>query len=692
TGTISVLNQNQYTPPPVTYACINQLLTPNLHITTQGATGIGSPTNLPPGLSASFVGNDVVISGTPTAAGTYNYSIPLTGGCGSVSVTGSIEVITVNSYTGNTNISACINTPFTDSLQIIGATGIGSPTGLPSGVNALYNNGYVYIQGTATSAGTYNYTIPLTGGCGSVSISGVITIIPENTIQLISQPLTDYQFICEGQSILTIIYQITGTTSYSITGLPNGTNAVFDYGTQQITISGTPLSSGTYPYTISLNGGCGNIAASGTITVYSNPTPQATANSPVCEGGTLVLNVNVTGTPTNYQWIHPNGSLLSTNASYSLNNIILADTGYYYIDVTNGFVCTQRDSVYVTVVSPLDPVINLISLSPLCENDGFSFTVNGISGAQFQWVSPGGTIYNNQHPSIINSTLNDEGYWVITVDNGCVVNDSIYVNIEELPDISFSGSSAICPNEDIILTAEGGVSYQWIGPNGFNDNDSIITIINPTSSSFGWYSVTVQGVNGCISQDSILISSVTVNIEALPDTSVTDPSTSVTVAVTNNDTFTQTTVSIVNGPQHGTATVVNNQIVYSPNAGFAGNDTIVYVICDANCALACDTTWLRIYVYADVMVPELVTPNGDGSNDTWVINGLDKYPDHEVIIMNRWGDKIFVAKPYNNDWNGQTNVGILMGNEGKTTDGTYFYIINLSKDSEPLKGFLELRK
>ena len=70
---------------------VNTALTPITHLTT-GATGIGSATGLPSGVSASWASNTITISGTPTTAGTYNYNIPLTGGCGSASATGTITV------------------------------------------------------------------------------------------------------------------------------------------------------------------------------------------------------------------------------------------------------------------------------------------------------------------------------------------------------------------------------------------------------------------------------------------------------------------------------------------------------------------------------------------------------------------------------------------------------------------------
>jgi uncharacterized protein (TIGR02145 family) len=72
----------------------------NITISTTGATGIGAATGLPAGVTASWSNNVITISGTPTATGSFTYTIPLTGGCGSVNATGTI---TVTAFTCATN-------------------------------------------------------------------------------------------------------------------------------------------------------------------------------------------------------------------------------------------------------------------------------------------------------------------------------------------------------------------------------------------------------------------------------------------------------------------------------------------------------------------------------------------------------------------------------------------------------------
>ncbi|GGF18232.1 hypothetical protein GCM10011339_02690 [Echinicola rosea] len=64
-----------------------------------------------------------------------------------------------------------------------------------------------------------------------------------------------------------------------------------------------------------------------------------------------------------------------------------------------------------------------------------------------------------------------------------------------------------------------------------------------------------------------------------------------------------------------------------------------------------------------VTIPNVFSPNGDGINDTWEIEGLTElYPDNEIIVVNRWGGEVFKTSNYNNDWDG-----------GSLDEGTYYY-------------------
>ena len=86
-----------------------------------------------------------------------------------------------------------------------------------------------------------------------------------------------------------------------------------------------------------------------------------------------------------------------------------------------------------------------------------------------------------------------------------------------------------------------------------------------------------------------------------------------------------------------------------------------------------------------LFIPTLFTPNGDGIHDTWLIDGLDLYPDILVQVFNRWGQLLFESKGYSDPWDGTYN-----GNE--LPIGVYYYVIDLNNDTEPLNGPITIKR
>jgi hypothetical protein len=236
-GTITVPALNTVGTASATPSlCINRPLTAVTHATT-GATGIGTASGLPSGVTASWASNTITISGTPTALGTFNYSIPLTGGCGSVNATGTITVTSNNSVSAaSSEPSLCVNTALTAITHTtMGASGIGTPTGLPAGVSASWASNTVTISGTPMESGVFSYSIPLTGGCGSATATGTITVTPENTVSAASSTPT----LCINTDLTAITHTTTGATGIgTASGLPAGVSASWISNT--VTISGRP--------------------------------------------------------------------------------------------------------------------------------------------------------------------------------------------------------------------------------------------------------------------------------------------------------------------------------------------------------------------------------------------------------------------------------------------------------------------
>ena len=90
-------------------------------------------------------------------------------------------------------------------------------------------------------------------------------------------------------------------------------------------------------------------------------------------------------------------------------------------------------------------------------------------------------------------------------------------------------------------------------------------------------------------------------------------------------------------------------------------------------------------------IPEGFSPNGDGINDLFVIKGLDNYPKNSIVIFNRWGDKVYQANPYLNNWDGTCTMGLRYGGD-QLPIATYFYVLDLGNGTAIYKGTIYLNR
>ncbi|MDQ3048505.1 MAG: gliding motility-associated C-terminal domain-containing protein [Bacteroidota bacterium] len=115
--------------------------------------------------------------------------------------------------------------------------------------------------------------------------------------------------------------------------------------------------------------------------------------------------------------------------------------------------------------------------------------------------------------------------------------------------------------------------------------------------------------------------------------------------------------------------------------------TYVYLVSDGNFSITDSVVITEDSVDCgeQLIIYSGVTPNGDGNNDTWQIDGITNFESNSVWIYNRWGDISWQAKDYDNVtvvWDGKNSAGTPM------LDATYFYLIEVG--GKTYKGWVEL--
>lgn len=90
-------------------------------------------------------------------------------------------------------------------------------------------------------------------------------------------------------------------------------------------------------------------------------------------------------------------------------------------------------------------------------------------------------------------------------------------------------------------------------------------------------------------------------------------------------------------------------------------------------------------------LPDAFSPNGDGINDTYNIQGITVFPGNKFSVFNRWGIVVFEATDYTNNWDGTSAVLGGLGGENLPV-GTYFYVLDLGNGGTPLSGFIYLNR
>ena len=309
---------------------------------------------------------------------------------------------------------------------------------------------------------------------------------------------------------------------------------------------------------------------------------------------------------------------------------------------------------------------------------------------EYQWsvVSGSATVTN---PTDAQTNVDGAGTFELLVtntSNNCTSTSSVTVEaVVDLDDASLQPDTTIC-EEDYILTANlpTGAEGTWTTSSGAE----ILDPTDPASSVMGLetgdniFTWTLTAPNCPDYSTASVVITVPSGPTAFNDiATVPEDVDAITISTLNNDmpgnnfNYTITTDPLLG--QVDSIDAANGIIFYSIKPGQFGATSLVYKICDEDCVTLCDEATVNIEIERrtiDVKNPNGITMNDDGVNDALVFfqleNNPEAYENNELIIFNRWGDIVYEAAPYNNDWKG-TNTD---GNE--LPEGTYYYILRLS--------------
>ena len=287
--------------------------------------------------------------------------------------------------------------------------------------------------------------------------------------------------------------------------------------------------------------------------------------------------------------------------------------------------------------------------------------------------------------------------WILS-NAGCgeFSTDDVMVNVVENYETAFAGDDfANCGDGGTPLNAE--TSLTGIGT--WTSDEPEIVFVDPNDPQTiaqglqtGFYTFTWTLDNGAcgVTSDEVEVE-YELAPEAIDDEYSVNYSSSANFNVLGNDLFEgPVTVSILVEPLNGNVENLGNGVLeYTANSSFTGTDEFTYQICSQICEDVCSAALVSLRIGDDVecVAPTIFTPNNDGINDAFIVPCLStgNYPQNSVSIYNQWGDEVFHASPYQNDWQGTYDGQDLPA-------GTYYFVVKYNTDQPPASGFLVLER
>jgi gliding motility-associated-like protein len=578
-----------------------------------------------------------------------------------------------------------------------------SPVYTPSQNDII--DGFVYLLLNATSASP----------CAAVTDTMILTIMHQANNVFAGNDAT----ICETDTYF--IGDATENNASSLLWTTSGTGTFDNTALLHPVYSPSPadIAMGSVVLTMTASSAAPCISVSDNMTLSFSLHASSTAGPDdiVCEGLSYILSGATANNASGYVW-STNGSGTFTDPS-----VLNAEYNPSAADILNGQIvltltalsvapCGNAPSDAMTLTISHKPVINAGPDTAICQNASyFVDEATALYSTSLFWTTNGtGTVLNGTtlNPTYIPGpgetgavmmTMNAVSSFVCGSDT---TTDFMYLTIKQSVVANAGQDTSIFANNSVALHGSatfgsGAYSYNWQPANLviFENTDHPVTEALSATTVF---TVTVTDlVTGCQDMDSVVVTVNGINLPpvAVDDYDTTEYETCLTFPVLLNDfdpENTALTVSLCGPPLHGLVVInSDNTLTYCPYKEFNGDDTLCYRICDhgspVNCAQA--TVYIHVkpqFTLDDLVIYNAVSPNGDGDNDVWIIDGIQFFPDNEVTIFNRWGDEVANYTHYNNK-----DIAWDATYKGKTVpDGTYYYILDI-KNKKKFAGWVYVK-
>ena len=453
------------------------------------------------------------------------------------------------------------------------------------------------------------------------------------------------------------------------------------------------------------NNGC---SSSATTTVAENTqAPTAISGNDAhidCNNVVAILDGSFSTSGPGYSafWTTLDGNVLSGENTFAAT----VNSGGTYeltvVDDSNGCSATDISLVTIDTISPfadagMDQVQSCFNTQLILDGNASS------SGAvyTYEWTTTNGNIQNGGNT--LTPQVNEPGTYLLLITNtinGCISSDNTIIILDEdLMDADAGADENICENLfqlnanlpdnntgvwtsfGSVVVAEPSLNNTMASSLAGGTNQFIWTLSTPDCPEYSSDTIIVTVEDVPVANGDMITIPYGEN-PALLDLTSNDG----ILTVSGFDIEISTTSSV------GSLTEIpDSQFEFSYPNGFFGMVEFDYVLCNEFCPDFCDTANVQLNIQdqiridTTVQIPNGITPNDDGINDTFVFPILEDnpsaFPDNEIIIFSRWGDILYRAKPYLNDWSGTNS-------SGKTLpQGTYYYVFRLNlAQGEIIKG------